>query len=88
METVEQELLARQFQHKYTILGADLALKFRDEQCRGDVALPEFMVEQQTMNYVSSKIRYFLEHGTFEKEYEKAYNNIKDILPDNYSTLM
>lgn len=86
--TFEKELLAREFQHRFAILGADLAQQYVKEQTTGDVVIPAFMVEQQKMQYVTNTIHEYLEKGTFESEYEKAWDKIKDVIPDNYSTLM
>ena len=86
--TFEKELLAREFQHKYAILGADIALKYQEQQTSGAVKLPEFIVEQQKIQHVANTIQEYLAEGKFDSEYEKAWENIKDKLPDNYSTLM
>ena len=87
-KTFELELLAREFQHKYAILGAHLALQYQEQQTSGDVKIPDYMVEQQKMKYVSDTIHDYMSKGIFDEEYEKAYESIKDKLPDNYSTLM
>lgn len=88
METIEQELMLREFQHKYAILGAQLAEDYMKEQTTGEVQLPVFMAEQQKMQYVSDTIQKYMAKGTFNDEYMKAWENLKDRIPDNYSTLM
>lgn len=88
METIEQELMLREFQHKYSILGAQLAEDYMKEQTTGEVQLPVFMAEQQKMQYVSDTIQEYMAKGTFNEEYMKAWENLKDRIPDNYSTLM
>ena len=52
METLEQELLLREFQHRYTILGAQLAEDYVKQQTTGSTKIPTFIVEQQKMQYV------------------------------------
>ena len=86
--TFELELLAREFQHKYAILGADIAMQYKATQTTGAVKLPEFIVEQQSLKHVSDTIHEYKEKGTFDAEYEKAWEKIKDRIPDNYSTLL
>lgn len=88
MQTIEQELMLREFQHKYSILGAQLAEDYMREQTTGEVQLPVFMAEQQKMQYVSDTIQEYMAKGTFNDEYMKAWENLKDRIPDNYSTLM
>ena len=87
-KTFELELLAREFQHKFAILGANLATKYVESQTTGDIKIPSFMVEQQKMQYVTDTIHSFLSKGIFDEEYEKAWEEVKDKIPDNYSTLM
>ena len=86
--TFELELLAREFQHKYAILGANLAMKYVESQTTGDIKIPSFIVEQQKMQYVSDTIHSYMAKGTFNEEYEKAWEEVKDKIPDNYSTLL
>jgi hypothetical protein len=88
METLEQELLLRTFQHRYTILGAQLAEDYMKQQTTGSIKIPTFIAEQQKMQYVSDTIQKYMEKGTFNEEYEKAWENIKERIPDNYSTLL
>ena len=88
METLEQELLLREFQHRYTILGAQLAEDYVKQQTTSSTKIPTFIVEQQKMQYVSDTIQKYMEKGTFNEEYEKAWESIKNKIPDNYSTLL
>ena len=88
METLEQELLLREFQHRYAILGAQLAEDYMKQQTTGSIKIPTFMVEQQKMQYVSDTIQKYMEKGTFNEEYEKAWESVKERIPDNYSTLL
>ena len=85
METFERELLAREFQHKYSILGAKLMIDYKKQQLKGDIKIPEFMIEQQGMIYVSNTIQKYMAEGSFISEYEKAWESIKDRIPDNYT---
>lgn len=85
MEPFEQELMLREFQHKYAILGAQLAEDYMKEQTTGEVQLPVFIAEQQKMQYVSDTIQEYMAKGTFNDEYMKAWENLKDRIPDNYT---
>lgn len=84
---IETELKLRMLQHRYAILGAKLHEDFMKQQTNG-ISIPEFMLGQQAMDYVSKKISEYMQDGVFIKEYEKAYESLKDRLPDNYSTLL
>lgn len=46
------------------------------------------MAEQQKMQYVSDTIQKYMEKGTFNDEYMKAWEKVKNRIPDNYSTLL
>lgn len=86
--TFEKELLAREFQHKVIVLGAYITREYIREQTSGDIKLPEFMIEQQSSDFTMKQIHRHLTDGTFDKEYQKAWENIKNDLPDNYSACM
>ena len=83
--TFERDLLARTFQHQYSILGAKLVLDYKKQQSQGDIQIPAFMIEQQAMIYASNTIQQYMANGSFKEEYEKAWESIKDRIPDNYT---
>ena len=84
---IETELKLRMLQHRYAILGAKLHEDFMKQQTTG-VSIPTFMAKEQAMQYVSDTIAEYMKDGVFIQEYEKAYESLKDRLPDNYSTLL
>lgn len=88
METLEQELLLRIFQHRYAILGTQLAEDYIKQQTTGSIKIPTCIAEQQKMQYVSDTIQKYMEKGMFNEEYEIAWERIKNRIPDSYSALM
>ena len=87
-QTVELGMLARIFQHKFSIIGAYIMENYMREQTTGSVKVPEFMAKEQLVELVPNLIHEYLEKGVFEEKYLEAYEAIKDRLPDNYSTCM
>ena len=77
---MEQELNLRMWQHKWTILGAKLTMDYR--------ALNTDFTPESVSDYVTEQIHEYMNNGEFETQYQKAYEDIKDKLPDNYSTLL
>ena len=84
---VELELKARMFQHKVAITSAKLVEDYKESQ-RGEINLPEFMTNEQAVEYAMKRVQEFLSKGTLNEEYERAYESLKDKLPENYSTLL
>ena len=85
METLEQELMLREFQHKVTIIGTKIVQDYIKEQTSG-VGIPNFIAEQQAITIVPKTIHSYLVNGTFNYEYEKAWEEVKEQIPDNYSS--
>ena len=85
MQTIEQELLLREFQHKVVIIGAKIAQDYIKEQTNG-VGIPHFIAEQQAIAIVPKTIHSYLVNGTLNHEYEKAWEELKEQIPDNYSS--
>lgn len=83
--TLTQELFAREYAHKFSILGAYLIETEVKTQTSGDVNLPKFMAEEQALKHVTDTIQVYLSKGVFEEEYEKAWECLKDRLPDGFN---
>ena len=81
--TLEQELKARIFLHKVAIAGGVLMREYISSQLNGDVKLPKFQVAEQADEYSNRIIRQAMEQGTFDALYEKAWDKIVDIMPDD-----
>ena len=83
--TLNQELFAREYAHKFAIVGAYLIETEVKAQTSGDVNLPKFIAEEQALKHVTDTIQSYLALGVFEQEYEKAWEHLKDRLPDGFN---
>ena len=86
--TVEQEFMLRATNHKLTMLGFCISEDYIKEQTTGDVTIPEFIVKQQAPMVAREKVERILLSGKLNEEYEKAWDRVKDIIPDNYCSLI
>ena len=86
--TVEQEFMLRAINHKLVMLGFCISEDYIKEQTTGDVTIPEFIVKQQAPMVAREKVERILLSGKLNEEYEKAWDRVKDIIPDNYCSLI
>ena len=86
--TVEQEFMLRATNHKLVMLGFCISEDYIKEQTTGDVTIPEFIVKQQAPMVAREKVERILLSGKLNEEYEKAWDRVKDIIPDNYCSLI
>ena len=84
----EQELKLRIFQHKTTMLMTDLANQYIASQTQGEINIPTFMTQEQAVQIASAKVQDIMAQGKLDEEYNKAWETLKDKIPDNYSTLL
>lgn len=84
---IEFELRLRVWQHQVAITSAHLIEEYKKSQA-GEVSIPQFMTNKQACEYAMQKIHEYQASGTLQEEYLKAYESLKDRLPDNYSTLL
>ena len=84
---MEFELKLRVWQHRVAITAAKLIEDYKASQA-GEVSIPQFITDKQACEYAMQKVNEYLASGTLQEEYIKAYDSIKDRLPDNYSTLL
>ena len=84
----EQELKLRIFQHKTTMLMTELANQYIKEQSTGEVSIPAFMTQEQAVQIASAKVQDIMAQGKLDEEYNTAWENLKNVIPDNYSTLL
>ena len=82
--TEGQELFARAFAHKVSIVGAYEMEKYIQSQCTGEVKIPEFMAQDIILNKVMDIIHGYMENGTLEEHYAEAYKALGDRLPDSF----
>lgn len=86
--TLEKELRIRINQHKITMLMADIAKQYKDGQ-KADkgTTLSEPIIEQQAVNVAQQMTNQIMLNGNLDREYMKAWENLKEVIPDNYCTL-
>ena len=77
--TIEQELVARIFMHKVAITGSVLVREYLDKQ----EGIPEFLIRDKASDYSQEIIQNALSNGTFDTLYNRAWNEVKDILPEH-----
>ena len=82
--TETQELFARAYAHKVSIVGAYEMEKYIKSQCTGEVKIPEFMAQDTILNKVMDIIHGYIAEGTLEEHYAEAYEAIGDRLPDDF----
>ena len=82
--TLGQELFAREYAHKFALIGAYIIEEEVKKQTTGEVNIPIFIAEEQALKTVTDKIQEYLAKGTFEQVYEQAWESLKDRLPDDF----
>ena len=85
---LEEELKARIYQHKITMLMTDIANKYIAEQSKGDIQIPLFQLQEQAVEVANKTVQSIVLNGKFEEKYLEAWENVKNTIPDNYSTLL
>lgn len=81
--TIEKEFQARVFFHQTTILGGYLMNEYiNNEKAKGGIQLPDFILAQEADKATGRQIQRALEDGTFKTLYEKAWNSIKQDIPE------
>ena len=86
--TVEQEFMLRATNHKLVMLGFCISEDYIKEQTTGNVTIPEFIVKEQASIVAREKVERILLSGKLNEEYEKAWEKIKDRIPDNYCSII
>lgn len=83
--TEQQELVAREYAHKFAIVGAYLIDREVAHQTSGEITIPKAIAEEQAMKTVTDKIQQFLAEGIFDEMYQIAWEYLKDKLPEHFS---
>ena len=86
--TFETELKARTYQHKISMLMAYLAKLYIKEQSKGDIKIPLFQLQEQAVEVANKTAQSLILKGKFEESYNEAWEYLKNIIPDNYGTLL
>ena len=79
---LERELKAREFQHKFAVVGA----YYVQQQCKqsGYINLPMPILQAQAVEKVPMFMQYLLENGLFNDAYEQAWEGLKDKIPNDF----
>ena len=87
METLplEQEFMLRATGHKLFMLGTFIKDEYIKSQTEGTNTIPQFIVEKQAPMVADERLKRILLEGKLNEEYEKAWEQVKDRLPDNFS---
>ena len=83
--TVEQEFMSRAINHKLVMLGFKISEDYIKSQTEGNNTIPEFMAKEQALKVSQEEVARILMEGKLDAEYEKAWEVIKEVIPDNYS---
>lgn len=86
--TVEQEFMLRATNHMLVMLGFYISEEYIKEQTSGEVTVPDFMVKKQAPLIAREKVEKILLEGKLKEEYNKAWEEIKDRVPDNYCSIL
>lgn len=78
-----KELESRIKLHKIVLTGSYLAREFISAQQSGDITLPQAIIEEQAQNYSNKVLRESFADGSFNALYERAWEEMKYIMPDN-----
>ena len=82
---LEQELQARIFLHKVAIVKSTLAhVYITSEKARGGIMLAEPCLEDNALEFADAIVQKLLEKGELDNAYDRAWEEVKNYIPDNY----
>ena len=82
--TLEKELKARIWTHKVAVLGGVSLRNYLAKQAQEGIKIPAFQLSDIAENYSNEVINKAIEDGTFEEQYEQAWNSIKNTIPEEF----
>ena len=86
-QTIESELKARVFMHKLAIVKALIVNTYiKKEKTSGIVLTDNYLIEQAERKADNEMAR-IMQQGMLDTAYNKAWEVIADLLPDNYNIL-
>jgi hypothetical protein len=86
--TLEQELQARIFVHKTALVGGYIMQDFiNKEMAKGGITLSLPLVQRMADEYSNRVMQHALRTGTFDDLYNKIWEKIAPIIPDNTKVL-
>ena len=82
---LEQELQARIFLHKVAIVKSTVAHAYIvKEKAKGGLMLAEPCLEENAMEFADTIVHKLLEKGKLDNAYDKAWEEVRNYIPDNY----
>ena len=87
MERLQAELLARQFVHKFSILGAYLQKKYMTEHLLNNPFISNAELKEKAEKHSMELIQKYMEEGSFNDHYEVAYGILASTMPDDLNVL-
>ena len=85
---LEQELQARIFLHKVAIVKGIVAHAYiTSEKATGGIMLAEPSLEENAMEFADAIIQKLLAKGELDNVYDRAWEGVKNYIPDNYSIM-
>ena len=75
--TLEQELTARVFVHKFAIASGVLIREYMQKNSEME------KLEELAEEYANDIVQKSLENGTFDDLYNKAWESVKDVMPEH-----
>ena len=86
-QTIESELKARVFLHKVAITKALIVNTYiKKEKASGIVLTDNYLIEQAEQKADIEMAR-IMQQGMLDTAYDKAWEVMADIMPDNYNIL-
>ena len=82
MLTIESELKARVYAHKFAVVGAYYVMTQTEQT--GELNLPLPILQAQAVETMPYYIQSLLEQGIFDYVYEQAWDSMKDKLPNDF----
>lgn len=83
-ETFETELSNRIFNHKACTVMARIAKQYIDEQSKGAVNLPMYIIQEQAVDLANALTQRIVLNGTLNEAYEEAWGQLSPNIPDNF----
>lgn len=85
--TLEQELMARIFLHKASIVGGILMKEFIQKESQSDIKIPAVTLTQMADAYSEEVMQRAMAEGTFEDLYKESWDKIKYVMPENMKVI-
>lgn len=85
--TLEQELQARIFMHKVSIVGGVLMKEYMEKELQGNIKFPNHIIQDQADEYSNGIVQQALQNGTFDILYENSWEKIKNTIPEHMKVL-